>query len=493
MDRGCFPDFEGLSEELKEEGVRLVPIIDAAVRIEDGYDVYDEGVENGYFCRREDGSFFEAGVWPGWTHFPDVLNADARRWFGDKYKLFLDMGIDGFWNDMNEPAIFYSREELDQVWEKIDKFRGKNLDVDSFFELETLIPACLNNRQDYCRFYHNMDGRIVRHDQVHNLYGYNMTRAAQEAFARLVPDRRILLFSRSSYIGMHRYGGIWTGDNKAWWSHILMNLKMLPSLNMCGFLYIGADIGGFAGNTTKDLLMRWLALGVFTPLMRNHARRDSRRKECYQFEQPEDFRGLLRVRYALVPYLYSEYMKAILKDEMMFRPLAFDYPQDNRAKRIEDQLMLGEGLMIAPVYEQNARGRYVYLPEDMLLVRFTDDENYECEYLKKGDHYIEVSLQQIPVFIRKGHILPICCAADCTDNLDTQKLTVLGIAGGKMSYQLYEDDGWTTTPDLEQYTVEICVDERGNASAKGKIITVNQYIMICGQKDAQMCKSLQVN
>ena len=172
------------------------------------------------------------------------------------------------------------------------------------------------------------------------------------------------MFSRSSYIGMHRYGGIWMGDNKSWWSHILLNLKMLPSLNMCGFLYTGADLGGFGADATRDLVLRHMALGVFTPLMRNHSAIGTREQECYQFENIEDFRNVVNVRYRLVPYLYSEYMKAALNDEMMFKPLAFEYPEDRMAVNVEDQLMLGNEIMIAPVYTQNAIGRYVYLTED---------------------------------------------------------------------------------------------------------------------------------
>ena len=195
-----------------------------------------------------------------------------------------------------------------------------------------------NNSEDYCRFYHNVNGEKIRHDKVHNLFGYNMTRAAGEAFRRIDPQKRFLMFSRSSYIGMHRYGGIWMGDNKSWWSHILLNLKMLPSLNMCGFLYTGADLGGFGADTTRDLVLRHMALGVFTPLMRNHAALGTREQECYQFENIEDFRNVVNVRYRLVPYLYSEYMKAALNDDMYFKPLGFVYPDDKMAVRIEDQL-----------------------------------------------------------------------------------------------------------------------------------------------------------
>src|SRR5699024_5583256 len=163
--------------------------------------------------------------------------------------------------------------------DKLDAYKGKNMDLNEFFAFKDLVFGLQNNVEDYKEFYHDMDGVKVRHDRVHNLFGYGMTRAAGEAFDRLVPEKRILMFSRASYIGMHRYGGIWQGDNKSWWSHLLLNLKMMPSLNMCGFLYTGADLGGFGGNVTEDLMLRWLALGIFTPLMRNHSAIGTRSEE----------------------------------------------------------------------------------------------------------------------------------------------------------------------------------------------------------------------
>lgn len=243
IDRKAFPDFEQLAEDMKQQGIHLVPIIDGGVKIEDGYDVYEEGVKNGFFCKDEDGDDFVVGVWPGKCHFPDMLDEKARAWFGDKYKFLLDKGIEGFWNDMNEPAIFYSEKRLKKVFEKLEEYRKMNLDVNTFFEFQDLVSTISKNPEDYRSFYHTYKGKRIRHDKVHNLFGYFMTRSAGEAFERLEPDKRILMFSRASYIGMHRYGGIWTGDNKSWWSHILLNLKMMPSLNMCGFLYSGAISG----------------------------------------------------------------------------------------------------------------------------------------------------------------------------------------------------------------------------------------------------------
>ncbi len=437
-----FPEFV---REMKDSHIRLIPIIDAGVKVEDGYDIYEEGVQNRYFCQREDGSDFVAAVWPGDTHFPDFLDPDARKWFGDKYRFLTDQGIEGFWNDMNEPAIFYSREGLDEAKALARKFadgedgRWDGAGSVGVWQMGDKLQSLANSPEDYRRFYHKINGTKVRHDKVHNLYGFNMTRAAGEAFDRIDPGRRFLMFSRSSYIGMHRYGGVWTGDNKSWWSHILLNLKMMPSLNMCGFLYAGADLGGFGADTTRELLLRFLALGVFTPLMRNHAAMGTREQECYQFENIEDFRHVIGVRYRLLPYLYSEYMKAALNDDLYFKPLAFVYPEDKMAVRIEDQLMLGNEIMIAPVYEQNGKGRYVYLPEEMKFVKFLPDGSISEELLGQGIHYVDIALNEVPLFIRKGKCIPVAETAECVEEIDTEHLRMIGYDGAE--YVLYDDGG----------------------------------------------------
>lgn len=438
-----FPEFAKFNEEMKEQNIHLVPIIDAGVKQEEGYDVYEEGLEKGYFCTKEDGSPFVAAVWPGKALFPDMLNKEARDWFGNQYKFLLDQGVEGFWNDMNEPAIFYTEDRLKDVLEKLGTFKGQNLDLDRFWEFTGLVSGLSNNVEDYKMFYHNIDGERVRHDRVHNLFGYNMTRAAGEAFERLEPDKRILMFSRSSYVGMHRYGGIWQGDNKSWWSHILLNLKMMPSLNMCGFLYTGADLGGFGSDTTEDLVLRWLALGIFTPLMRNHSALGTRVQEAYRFEDMEGFRHIIGLRYRFLPYLYSEYMKAVLRDEMMFRPLAFDYPEDRHAVKVEDQLLLGDGLMIAPVYEQNAEGRYVYLPEKMKMVRFKKGGIMEEEVLEAGHHYVEVGLTDVVVFVRPNHLIPMSTGGQCVADVDFENLQYLSfVEEGEAVYEYYHDNGY---------------------------------------------------
>ena len=443
-----FPNFPEYVKKMKAQNIHLIPIIDAGVKIEDGYDIYEEGVEKGYFCKREDGSDFVAAVWPGWTHFPDFLNAEAREWFGSKYARLIELGIDGFWNDMNEPAIFYSKEGIEALHQAIKAYANgeeQQDGTDDILNQANAIPVKVksamerlqNNPEDYKRFYHKVNGKMVRHDLVHNLYGYNMTRAAGEAFEKMSPDKRILMFSRASYIGMHRYGGIWTGDNQSWWSHILLNLKMMPSLNMCGFLYTGADLGGFGSHATRDLVLRWLALGVFTPLMRNHAALGTREQECYQFEHIEDFRHVIGVRYRLIPYLYSEFMKAATQDDMYFKPLGFVYPNDRRAVETEDQLMLGNEVMIAPVYTQNATGRFVYLPEEMKFVKFLPDGSVYEEIMPAGNHYIDVALNEVPMFIKKDKCIPVVDVAQSVEEINYATMKMIGYAGA--SYDMYAE------------------------------------------------------
>lgn len=419
VNKETFPDFADFVKKMREKHIHLVPIIDAGVKIEDGYDTYEEGRKNGYFCKEADGEDFVAGVWPGRVHFPDVLNEDARKWFGHGYKVLLDAGIDGFWNDMNEPAIFYSEKHLKEVFDKIDDYKGKNLDIQSFFEFKGMVEGVANNLGDYERFYHRAtqpDGEaVVRHDHVHNLYGFNMTRAASESFKELVPDKDILMFSRASYIGMHRYGGIWTGDNHAWWSHILLSLKMLPSLNMCGFMYVGSDVGGFNDNTTEELLMRWMGLAVFVPLMRNHAAAGTRYQELYRFTDTDAFKNIVTMRYALIPYLWEAYRKAVEQDTLMYRPLGFEHPEDKVAVATEDQLYVGEDIMICPVYTQNAVGRYVYLPEPMTMVRMKSADEYELEKYEAGHYFVEIPAQEIVFFIRDGHRIPLYKSAEYTE------------------------------------------------------------------------------
>ena len=451
-----FPDLTKLSADLKAQGIRLVPIIDAGVRVDPNDSTCTEGVEKGYFCKKADGTPFVAAVWPGKAYFADFLRPEVREWFGHKYKALTDCGIEGFWNDMNEPSLFYSPERLRAFLNDMAALREKdNIEQEEFFpRVVGGAMGLMNSPADYASFYHEVDGQKVRHDQVHNLYGGSMTRAAGEAFADLRPGQRTLLYSRSSFIGSHRYGGIWLGDNNSSWAQLLANIQMMPSVQMCGFLYSGADLCGFSSDTTPDLALRWLEFGLLTPLMRNHSAVGTRMQEYYRFpEVLPAVRNMIRLRYALLPYLYSEFMKAALENTSYFRPLAFDYPDDPDAREVEDQLLLGEGLMAAPVYVQNAHGRHVYLPEPMKLLRLRAVDDYDEEILPAGHHYIRCALDEVLLFLRPGHIVPVAQPANSTSELDDASLTLWSFLpdGESAEYRMYRDDGVTTEYEKKEH------------------------------------------
>ena len=451
-----FPDLAKLSADLKAQGIRLVPIIDAGVRVDPNDSTCTEGLEKGYFCKKADGTPFVAAVWPGKAYFADFLRPEVREWFGHKYKALTDCGIEGFWNDMNEPSLFYSPERLRAFLNDMAALREKdNIEQEEFFpRVVGGAMGLMNSPADYASFYHEVDGQKVRHDQVHNLYGGSMTRAAGEAFADLRPGQRTLLYSRSSFIGSHRYGGIWLGDNNSSWAQLLANIQMMPSVQMCGFLYSGADLCGFSSDTTPDLALRWLEFGLLTPLMRNHSAVGTRMQEYYRYpEVLPAVRNMIRLRYALLPYLYSEFMKAALENTSYFRPLAFDYPDDPDAREVEDQLLLGEGLMAAPVYVQNAHGRHVYLPEPMKLLRLRAVDDYDEEILPAGHHYIRCALDEMLLFLRPGHIVPVAQPANNTSELDDASLTLWSFLpdGESAEYRMYRDDGVTTEYEKKEH------------------------------------------
>ena len=462
VDETKFPQFPSFVEKMKGMGIKLIPIIDAGVKIEDGYDIYEEGMEKGYFCTTADDDTFVGAVWPGKCAFPDFLNPDARKWWGGLYKRLTDQGIEGFWNDMNEPALFYTPDHLEEVIENVKSSQGENLDIYSFFKFKDMVTGLSNREEDYKKFWHvDKNGQKINHYDVHNLYGYNMTRAASEGFLEIRPDKRTLMFSRASSIGAHRYGGIWTGDNKSWWSHILLNIQMMPGLSMCGFLYSGGDTGGFGDDADSELVTRWTQFSIFTPLLRNHAG-GTRPQEPYSFcgDTAAYIKGAVQLRYALLPYLYSEFMKARRDDTGYMSPLAFEY-DDKRSKRIEDQILCGDSLMLAPIYTQNARGRYIYLPEDMLCWRGKSPEDREIHMLRKGDHYLHVGVDEIPFFIRRDRMVAMGKVLNYVGEEMLRELNVIVNLDKLAKYEFYDDDGVDTNLD-NQSILKLRVGYRGD-------------------------------
>ena len=213
--------------------------------------------------------------------------------------------------------------------------------------------------------------------------------------------------------------------------------------------------------------MRWIQLAMFSPLMRNHTALGTRMQEVYQFDHVEQFAGTLGIRYGLLPYIYSEYMKSALGGDMYFMPLSFVYTEDAFAPQVEDQLLVGDSLMIAPVYTQNAEGRYVYLPEEMALLRFRSLTDYDTEILPAGHHYVRAGLYEMLVFLRPDKILLLSEGGECTDEVDTDRVKAVAFVKEGASYEWYEDDGKGKDYENPENYGKIVIDRSGNCTYTG--------------------------
>ncbi|MCF7911590.1 MAG: alpha-glucosidase [Candidatus Cloacimonetes bacterium] len=440
-----FPDFGRFVKELRDKGFHLIPIIDPGVKIESDYPVYEEGKKHKYFCTDEQGEDFQAAVWPGLTHLPDFSNAATRNWWGNLYKKFIELGIEGFWNDMNEPAIFYTNYQQQGVYDKLQAAAdNKALDKVDLIGLQWQIRNFHNSREDYQSIYqHPERDKTVCHDQIHNLYGAQMAQSFSESVQQSYPDKRFLIFSRSSYSGSQRFGGIWYGDNKSWWEHLELNIKMLINCNLVGYFYSGADIGGFGDNCQAELLIRWLQLGVFSPLFRNHSAIHTRRQELWEFDKAtmNQARKIIRLRYALLPWLYSQFLEFASMNIPLIQSLSWSFSEP-RCREIEDQLIYGGSLMIAPVYKPNVSGRMVYLPQDKWLLWWAGSwEDRKMKVLAAGDHFIECPLDRQLIFIKENTLITMQEPEDYVDQRKPDTLFIIGLVSSTAQVKVLVDQG----------------------------------------------------
>ena len=413
-----FPDPAGLVERLHRQGFRVVTIVDPGVKAEPGYRVYEEGRLRDAFCRDRNGEEFRGRVWPGTTVWPDFARAEVRRWWADQHQALLAAGVDGIWNDMNEPANF----------------------------LEGTVTGTLERT-----VVHGPDAerppdqrRPAEHDEVHNVYGLLMSQAAFEAQLRLRPGRRPFVLTRSGFAGIQRYAAVWTGDNSSWWEHLAMSIPQLLNLGLSGVPLVGADVGGFSGDCSPELLVRWTQLGAFVPLFRNHSSRESRRQEVWQFgpQALEVCRAFVQLRYRLLPYLYSLVREAACTGAPPMRPLFWHYPQDPTAYRVQDAFLLGPYLLVAPVLQPQAAFRAVYLPDGEWVHWFRGEPAWG-----PGPAVVPTPLEEMPLFQRAGSPIPMGPAAQHTAQLAGDGRLAVRVAlprrrwEGEFSLELYEDDG----------------------------------------------------
>jgi alpha-glucosidase len=405
-----FSDPAKLIGDLRQDGFKTITIVDPGVKYEpDGdYAIFHQGVEQDYFVRRPDGSIFHGYVWPDKAVFPDFLRAEVREWWGNWQKNLTETGVAGIWNDMNEPALD-------------DRPFGDNGNKISF-------PLDANQgTPDEC----------TTHAEAHNLYGYHMAQASYEGLQRLRPNDRSFVLTRSGYAGIQRWSAVWTGDNQSQWEHLEMSLPMLCNLGLSGVAFVGADIGGFAGNATAELFARWMQVGMLYPLMRGHSAMKTAQHEPWVFgDRTEQIcREYIELRYRLLPYLYTLFWQAATTGAPILRPLLYHYPNDPKTYALHDQVLLGENLMAAPVYRPGVEYRAVYLPQGTWYDWWSGDR-YEGE-----THILaHAPLERMPLYVRAGTIIPMQPVMQYTNERPIDHLT-LRIWQGMGEYTLYEDDG----------------------------------------------------
>ncbi len=364
-----FDDAAGLISDLKEKGIRTITIIDPGVKVDEEYDVFKRGKEGNHFTKKLDGEMFIGAVWPGDSAFPDFSNKDCREWWKSELKKFIsEHGMDGIWNDMNEPCVFNN-------------------------DHKTMLETCL----------HNSDNGVIEHKEFHNRYGFEMSRCSKEAQEELHPNERGFSMTRATYAGGQRYSSVWTGDNMSLWSQMRMSISMNANLGISGFSFVGNDVSGFGLDSSEELFIRWMEMGPFIPIFRNHSNMYTRRQEPWAFGPRAEkiAKKSIELRYELIPYIYDLYYISHKEGLPIFRPMIMEYEKDMNLLNMREQFMLGENMIVAPVLYEGERSKTVYLPKGSWFNYFT------MEKLQGGKWYkLPCELDEILVFVKEGAIIP---------------------------------------------------------------------------------------
>ncbi len=417
----AFPNPAKMNEAMLEQGFHIIPVINPGIKSDRNYFVYQQGLSHGYLCRRQGGDLFMGTAWPDDCNFADFSRSDVRHWWGDLFHNFLQQGIAGSWNDMNEPS---QATMMEKKYHKPTKKTFSD-DVMHIAGGEDIIGA---------------DGPPVLHKFFHNAYGLQMARAMREGTQRFAPDKRPFVLSRSGTAGIQRYSATWTGDNSSWWEHISLAMRMCLNMGISGQPFMNANIGGFWENCTGELLVRFAQLGAFLPLCWNHNATDNVPQEPWAFGEPYEsaYRKAIELRYRLLPHLYNLFHEASVNGSPIIRPLFYHYGQELAVYEVEDAFLVGASLLTAPISTEGAKSRQVYLPQGT-WIHYWDGKHYEG-----GKAYeIEAPLDQWPLFVRGNSILPSGPVMQFVGQLQTDPLTLTCYMteDGNAEYTLYEDDG----------------------------------------------------
>ncbi|MGD1995548.1 MAG: glycoside hydrolase family 31 protein [Anaerolineae bacterium] len=407
-----FPDPAGLMDDLHEQGFKVITIIDPGIKVDRAYRVFEEGLAEDVFCRYPDGQCFIGPVWPGNCAFPDFTDAEVRGWWGELHRDLVEAGVDGIWDDMNEPSLFGGSGAT--------------------------IPRPVR---------HKLDGRGCDHRQAHNIYGLVMARATSEGLSHLRSNRRPFVLTRSGWAGIQRYAAHWTGDNHSSWESLRLTLPMVLGLGLSGVAFTGADIGGFAGPSDGELFTRWLQLGIFLPFLRAHTAQGTPDQEPWSWGEPylSINREFIHLRYRLLPYLYTALWQCAQTGMPIARPLFLAFQDDPATFALDDEFLCGDALLVAPALEEGETQRSVYLPQG-IWYDFWTDARYEGPARIEAD----ASLERIPLLVRAGSVVPMWPVMDYVGQQPVETLTLHVYPGRGVSW-LYEDDGESVAYERGEY------------------------------------------
>ncbi len=415
-----FPNPQPLLADLDHDGFHVVTIIDPGVKIDPDYRVYQAGMERDVFIRRADGTVFHGYVWPDDAVFADYTRSEVREWWGDMQKTLVDVGVSGIWNDMNEPVVFELpfSQGVGQVG---------TIDLDAI---------------------QGPEGERTTHAEVHNLYGSGMARASYEGLRRDLGGKRPFVLTRSGFAGVQRWSACWMGDNSSWWEHLELAMPQLMNMGLSGVPFVGTDIGGFFGNASGELFARWMQFGVLAPFCRGHSLTGTERHEPWSFGPRVEAicREFLRLRYRLLPYLYTLFWQTMQRGTPVLRPLLYHFPDDPTTYQLHDQVLLGPSLMAAPIYHPGREHRHVYLPTDTWYDWWTD------ELISGPTHLLAYApLERMPLYVRAGAIIPSGPDLRYADERPLDPLT-LDLYPGNGMFTLYEDDGHSFEYEQGQFS-----------------------------------------
>jgi alpha-glucosidase len=423
VDAERFPNFGPMLADLKKEDFHVVGITDLHIADlpDAGYAPYDSGVASGHFLKNPDGSVFVGKVWPGASVFPDFTQQSTRQWWGTLYTKFVSDGLAGFWNDMNEPSVFNTPDKT--------------------------IPDDVQHRIDEAGF----QSRVASHREIHNIYGMENSRATYEGLLKISPNLRPFVLTRATYAGGQRYAATWTGDNSATWNHLRLTTPMLENLGLSGFGMSGADVGGFIGTPSPELLTKWTELAAFQPIDRNHSEKGTAQREPWVHgpEQEDIRRRYIEERYRLMPYLYTAVEEMSRTGLPVLRPLFLEFPEATADKHPLDldagnEFLFGADLLIAPSPFPDKLDTYrvQFPPRDWY--DYWTGERLQTPAAETGSNIlVRPALDILPIYVREGSILPMQPLTQSTDETPQGPLLLRVYPGRDCKGSLYLDDGKT--------------------------------------------------